>query len=167
MGATFTNVSLKTSDLNAVKNALSDETAFISAGPNWITVYPQKLEDLDPAVITDFTKNLSQKLSVPCIAFAVYDSDGLLYFYCKNGELVDQYSDYPDDPIEGKPESLLELGSAGLTPEDVSSILNKDYTFAEEKLGDLAKKLGIETLELVGYNYLKNDPSKHPNIKPL
>ena len=167
MGATFANASIKTSNLDVVKNALLGETAFVSASQNWITVYPQKLESLDPKVLTEFAKNLSQKLSATCIVFGVYDSDGLFYFFCKNGQLIDQYSDYPDDPIEGKPATLIELGPPGLTAEQILAVLNKDYTFAEEKLGDLAKVLGIDTLELVGYDYLESELPKHPNIKPI
>ncbi len=179
MGAFFTNISLKTNDLETIKVALKDKKVFVSSNPIWITIYPQETEEQDIATLHAFTQTCSSMFRCPAIAFLVHDSDALIYYYYKNGDLIDAFTSL-EEFIEDESEDtqklitennhgalLKEIAKEGVTEDQINNVFSSKHVFAEDKLIDLVKVLGIDTVEPIGYKYLVDEKAEHPNIQPL
>lgn len=95
MGTFYTNITLNTSDVNAVIAYLHqhNRTAYV-ANPHtgYIVVYDSETESQDEELLTDLSERLSRQLA--CVAFAVlnHDDDVLMYWLYNTGTLLDHYN---------------------------------------------------------------------------
>src|SRR5438874_2591578 len=100
MGAFFTNYQLRTEDSSAVANAvkpLASPRAYVSPPKNgWVTVYEEKSDEQDDAVLRKIAMALSRSLKTAVFAFLVHDSDVLMYWLYNNGQIVDEFNSAPD-----------------------------------------------------------------------
>lgn len=167
MVATFANIIVRSGDQAAVASAVRQLPrrlgAFVAPPVDkWIAVYDEASDQPDEDRLSGYTVMLSAKLNTAAIGFMVYESDVLLYTLAENGQLLDQYSSWPDYFDESLPDSEMEALAgdprclarlAHVSPPQVNHILEGEHDFAEEKLADLARLLGLPPcIARWGYN---------------
>jgi hypothetical protein len=177
MGATFANICVRSGDQKAVAAAVRRLPkrlgAFVAPPHNsWVAVFDEASDAPDEDRLTGYTVMLSDKLGTLVLGFMVYESDVLLYTIAENGELLDQYSSWPDyfdeslpdaefEALEGDPRCLARC--AHVSPAQVQSVLNAEHDFAEEKLAGLVKLLGLPPLLAHwGYNDILEPGDEQP-----
>jgi hypothetical protein len=177
MTATFANIIVRSGDQAAVAAAvrqLPRRLAALVAPPvnKWIAVFDEASDQPDEDRLSGYTVMLSAKLNTVAAGFMVYESDVLLYTLAENGRLLDQYSSWPDYFDESLPDSEMEALSgdprclarlAHVSPSQINHILEGEHDFAEEKLADLVRLLGLPTsISHWGYNDLLNADAEQP-----
>lgn len=177
MSATFASICVRSGDQKAVAGAVRRLPkrlgAFVAPPYNgWTAVFDEASDAPDEDRLTGYTVMLSAKLNTLVVGFMVYESDVLLYTIAENGEILDQYSSWPDyfdeslpdaefDALEGDPRCLARF--AHVAPAQVQSVLNSEHDFAEEKLADLVKLLGLPPLIAHwGYNDILEGDAEPP-----
>src|SRR6188508_270909 len=101
MGSFFTNYQVRHENAGAVRDALvsikRDVRAYISPAKNgWVTVYEEESDTQDDKVIRRIAMGLSRELSCGVFAFLVHDSDVLLYWLYRNGQIEDEFNSSPE-----------------------------------------------------------------------
>ncbi|MEZ5942411.1 MAG: ankyrin repeat domain-containing protein [Planctomycetaceae bacterium] len=186
MGAFIVNFHVRSSDVDSVASVLESEdveSAWI-AGPqgNWCTFWEAHASLQDSNRINQLASSVSSELNVPVIAFLVHDSDFLCYWLYDNGELIDEYNSCPDyfgeTPIEGNayyeancqallryciPDTTLSELENLLAQMTQESLLSGDigsFVFSEQRLAQLAAKLGIsDSHAMTNFNDIGRDIS--------
>ncbi len=166
----FMNISLKTDKRDEVIDVIKEKdligSSFVSPILNgWLSVY-NEAENENSEEVYDLGSELSSKLSCGAIVFEVYDSDICMYRLYKNGELIDSYNSKPDyfepvsedekEKLKGNPELLLPLCPPETKVEDIKETLEKQFTYEEDRVRELAKILGIKNADW-GCKYLSSD----------
>jgi hypothetical protein len=138
----------------------------------WTAVFDEASDQPDEDRLSGYTVMLSARLNTVAVGFMVYESDVLLYTLAENGKLVDQFSSWPDYFDESLPDSEMEALSgdprclarlAHVSPAQVNHILEGEHDFAEEKLAELARLLGLPlSITHWGYNDLLNPETDQP-----
>jgi hypothetical protein len=155
--STFANICVKTGDQEAVAGAVRRLprrlAAFVAPPENgWVCVFDEASDLPDEDRLSGYTVMLSAKLRTQAIGLMVYESDVLLYTVADDGVLLDQYSSWPDYFDESLPESEVEALAgdpralarlAHVSSPQVQKVLEGEHDFAEEKLADLVRLLGL------------------------
>ncbi len=176
MGAFLTNYQIRSDDSAAVRTALeplAPGRAYVSPAKNgWVTVYEETSDDQDDAVLRKLAMGLSRSLKTAVFAFLVHDSDVLMYFLYRNGQIEDEYNSAPDyfgdggdaddeGRYRGDVDALLPYCLPGTTRAQLDEILHpadEAPVFAESALGELAKLLGIdESRVTLGFRYFEEE----------
>jgi hypothetical protein len=164
MGSFIGNVHVRSQDRQAAESALAtlrSTGAWITSPKNgWISIFEERASTQDGDWIRSMAESLSNALRAPAIGFLVHDSDILCYWLCDKGKLIDEYNSCPDyfgdgdepaGPSGGDPRLLLPYCIADAQLANLRRILaEQEYVFADERLTDLAKLLGIEAERALG-----------------
>ena len=178
MTTTFANIIVRSGDQTAVAAAvrqLPRRLGAIVAPPvnKWVAVFDEASDQPDEDRLSGYTVMLSAKLDTVAVGFMVYESDVLLYTLAENGQLMDQYSSWPDyfdeslpdnelEALAGDPRCLARL--AHVSPSQVNHILEGEHDFAEEKLAELASLLGLPpNIGRWGYNDILTAEPEQPD----
>jgi len=169
MGSFITNLHVRCADRHAVIAALRSldaVPAYVrgSSETTWTSIFPDAAGH-DEAVLPEMARALSKALQLPVIAFIVHDSDILRYWLCDGGEELDRYNSAPGyftdedeatPPEGGNPAVLTAYCLPGPSRDRLLRLLNsEDFVFAEDRLAELAKILGIPERPAVdSYHYL-------------
>lgn len=176
MGSFITNFQVRSESSDAVLKAMTPlckARAYVSPpGNGWVTVFDEKCDEQDDAVIRKVATGLTKKLKTSVIAFLVHDSDVLCYWLYRDGKKIDEYNSIPDyfgeadeeaiEALRGNPEALAACSAASATAADFAKLLDPESqgAFAELTLIELAKLLGIDEHRVsVGFNYF--DQGEH------
>ncbi len=166
MGNFYTNISLRTDDLDLVVATLREQNrvAFVSAPKDgWVVVYDRALEQADRGEVGRLNRELSKICHGISVAVTDYDDDFLWLQVCKGGELIDEYNSAPE--YFERPSSSPSGGEARIIsttlerPESETSVREilhtRQYHFAIERHRDLAKSLELPLWSVgFGYRYL-------------
>ena len=171
MGSFYTNVTLRTSDRDAVRAHLSDtgRHAYISppvAGA--LVVFDQACEEQDPKELDQLASLLSKRCACPALAVMIHDDDILWYGLYEDGSLADEYTSAPDyfeggdaPPAGGDAARLCAAFARPDVEAGIHAILHRAkaspdaYTFETERHTDIVKALGLPTAAVgTGYDYL-------------
>ncbi|HBC43021.1 MAG TPA: hypothetical protein DCZ88_14340 [Pseudanabaena sp.] len=158
VGTFFVNYQVretKTAKIIKTLQNLIESRAYVSSfKQGWVSVYDEFSDLQNEQELHRLAKDLSGHLATDVLAFLVHDSDILIYLIYKQGKLVDEYnsrSDYWEkvssttrNRLKGKPEALLPYCKLGTSSQEIVDILNKKYTFEEDKLIELAALLNID-----------------------
>ena len=158
MGSFFVNYQVretKTAKIIKTLQNLIESRAYVSSfKQGWVSVYDEFSDQQNEQELHRLAKDLSDHLATDVLAFLVHDSDILIYLIYKQGKLVDEYNSRPDywekvssttrNRLKGKPEALLPYCKLGTSSQEIVDILNKKYTFEEDKLIELAALLNID-----------------------
>ena len=99
MGSFYTNVTVRVSDEQAVRQHLAGKGrhAFVSrAEGGALVVFERDSEDQDYAVLRDLAADLSSRFECAALAVMNHDDDVLLYTLYQRGQAVDDYDSAPD-----------------------------------------------------------------------
>jgi hypothetical protein len=168
----FTNISVRTSDTDAVAGAVKRLPRHMNAlvAPaerGWVTVFEESMDEPDDDRLSGYVVMLSDRLKTAAVGFLVFESDVLMYTAAENGRLADQYSSWPDyfdenlpdedhERLAGNPKVLAQL--AGVAELPVRRAMEAEHDFAEEKLAALARALGLPPVVAQwGYNDLTDE----------
>lgn len=158
VGTFFVNYQVretKTAKIIKTLQNLIESRAYVSSfKQGWVSVYDEFSDQQNEQELHRLAKDLSDHLATDVLAFLVHDSDILIYLIYKQGKLVDEYNSRPDywekvssttrNRLKGKPEALLPYCKLGTSSQEIVDILNKKYTFEEDKLIELAALLNID-----------------------
>ncbi|AFY51199.1 ankyrin repeat-containing protein [Nostoc sp. PCC 7524] len=158
MGNFFVNYHLWNAVPSNITQVLPDviETrAYVSfQKQSWVTVYDESSETQDEQKLHQLACQISTDLATAVFVFLVHDSDVLKYILYSHGQRLDEYNSFPDyfgisdltrkEQLKGQPEVLLSYCQPGTSIEAIAHILQSRYTFAEDRLADLAQLLGID-----------------------
>lgn len=166
MGTFVTNLHVRDADRDAVieaRRSLDAVPAFVRGSPEdtWTSIFPEAA-DQD---LSEMASNLSKALNRPVIAFFVHDSDVFLYWLYNGGKELDRYNSAPGyfrgeetSPEGGNPDTLGGCCAPGLSTDLLLRLLSsgaEERVFAEDRLAELAKLLGIPDGPAVdSYRYL-------------
>lgn len=132
----------------------------------WISVFPE--EDQTEAVSADIAKVLLTDI----FQFMVHDDDIFMYWFYRNGKLVDHYNSCPEyfegmagvnvseeekHECSGRPELFQDLLKApGSLPklEELLAATKKNYAFESQRMAEFVELLGL-TNTLSSYRYLQ------------
>jgi len=160
MGNSLTGYHVRHSSQGAVAAALreivSAHACVTRPVADWVSAYDEVSERQDTKELRRIALGLSSRLGAQVVAVLLQDSDILLYLLCEDARLVDEYDSCPDyfgdvDEDEqkrtrGRPEVLQRFCRADVTLDQLSRVLdrNREFTFEEERLEELAGLLGIK-----------------------
>ncbi|MFN6165560.1 MAG: ankyrin repeat domain-containing protein [Pseudanabaena sp.] len=158
VGTFFVNYQVretKTAKIIKTLQNLIESRAYVSSfKQGWVSVYDEFSDQQNEQELHRLAKDLSGHLATDVLAFLVHDSDILIYLIYKQGKLVDEYnsrSDYWEkvssttrNRLKGKSKALLPYCKLGTSSQEIVDILNKKYTFEEDKLIELAALLNID-----------------------
>lgn len=169
MGNFYTNVTLKTSDREAVAAALRRvrRSAMVTpADGGCVVVYDKASDEQDPEVLKAVAAQLADACDCPALAVMNHDDSVLLCTLYERGKLVDEYNSAPGffdgdaakGPAGGDAKRLCEaFGSTADAPE-VERILRAGpgkVTFETDRHEALVQALGISRFAVgTGYNGL-------------
>ena len=179
MGSFLTNYQVRSDDAAAVRDAvipLVQSRAYVSPPKNgWVTIYDEKSDEQNDAVLRKMAMRLSQTLKTSVFAFLVHDSDILAYWLYRGGDLIDEFDSDPEyfgkrvneatrARVRGNTDALLPLCVSGTTREQIDAVLHDPDggpVFAEELLTELATLLGIDEARVgVGFRYFNDEGSE-------
>jgi hypothetical protein len=170
MGAHYSSMQVRTDNRDAVVAAVEDlareRKRRVLLGPRingWVGLY---LDD-DSGGDEAFAAAVAKRLGVTVLHLMVHDSDIFFYNFFRGGQLLDEYSSYPDyfeevsaeerDRLRGKPEVFRDLAGSDAIVAQIRALLTSDdkekFLFEEHRLEKLAELLGIEN-GLTSYRYL-------------
>lgn len=164
MGNFYTNISLKTSNQQAIVDFMNEHRrrAFISPAENgYICVFDELCDNQDGYEISKLGKALSKHLNCAAISVLNHDDDIFWYQVYQNGKVLDEYNSTPGyfsgsstPPQIGDPSILCEVfgvkGSHHLT-----EILESRSMFAMSTHEALADFLGLPAYSIgLGYTYI-------------
>ena len=172
MGSFYTNVTLRTTDRDSVRQQLTaaGRRAYISppmAGA--VVVFDQACEEQDPTEVDALTSLLSQRCACPALAVVIHDDDIFWYGLYEKGALVDEYTSAPDyfegggaSPAGGDATRVCAAFARPGVEAELHGILHraKDvadaYTFETERHAAFVQVLGLPSAAVgTGYNYLE------------
>lgn len=168
MGAFLVSFHARADDRAAIRDLLAETTerAWVGPGVNgWVSFYDERADTQDAGRITELCEQASRAIHGPVIAFLVHDSDFLCYWLFESGNPRDEYNSCPDyfgdvsemlgpgeSPdaycarVRGDADALLPLCPSGVDRPALEAVLRvgpEEYVFAEHRLAELARMLGI------------------------
>lgn len=172
MASSFTNIHLRTDDVDAVRKALdgaeiTQSKMFGRTGTLWVSVYPRATEDGDFSLLKAYAFALSRHAEKLALAVMVQESINLRFVLYENGSLLEEYAlhpAYPDlskSPTIGSLDTLLPFCIDGTTRKDLEILLtpakkDKVQRDAESLAHGLAHFLGVPRAQIsMGFNDLK------------
>jgi hypothetical protein len=176
MGSFYTNITLRTTDIEAVAAALRDgrRTALIAPPDRGCTVvYDRASEEQDIEALQALAMQLSRACACPALAVLNHDDDLFLYSLYDGGKLVDEYNSGPGyfadegdggdtGPSGGDAGRLARTFQALDRAATVERILRAPsdagdgYVFATDRHRDLVQALGLPAAAVgTGYAYLE------------
>ncbi|HEY1789771.1 MAG TPA: tetratricopeptide repeat protein [Verrucomicrobiae bacterium] len=173
MGAFFDSIHARTEDVGAVQKALEQVAIRCDAkfllGPalnGWISILPGGFGP-DESLSLEIAKHLA------CAVFhlAVHDDDIFLYFFYRDGKLVDKYNSCPDyfdgatdEEIEegrGQPELFQDLLPDPSSQKNLRKLLGSEtLTFESERLSEFADLFNLSNAA-TRYDYVRGGTRKH------
>jgi hypothetical protein len=167
----FANINVRSNDQKAVVAAFRRlprrQAGYVApAMDGWVTVFDEISDSPDEDRLSGYTVMLSDRLQTHALGFLVYESDVLLYTLAEKERLLDHYSSWPDyfdedvaeaewDRLKGDDRALARLAAPPASPQQVRAVLDGEHDFAEEKLQDLVRVLGLpEHAGRWGYHFL-------------
>lgn len=185
MGAFFTNIQLRTSDidksditdrvveyivkLNAETDFTkidnedqADKSVIISPSDDltWISIYDEDTEDQNLKKLNKIASNLSKKFKTIALSILVNDSDTVYVGLTNNGTLKDTVSNRSKkiDFSKSKPPVWSDIFVNNYSFEDVKSAWQSKSVFVEDFLTRFAKLINLDTSKLLtGYEYLNEE----------
>jgi len=175
MGAFFTNYQVRSESTSRVRDivgSVAQARAYISPPSNgWVTVYDERSDDQDDAIIQELAGELSGTLKTTVLAFLVHDSDVAMYWLYRDGALVDEFNSNPHyfedqgeeagERLRGDTQALLPSCVPGTTAAQLEAILHPAEgrsLMAEDLLADLAPLLGIDPARIsIGFRYFEDE----------
>ena len=170
MGTFYGSILVRTENSNEVQKAL-DEVAqangckFLLGPPinGWVSAFPEKSGQNEKTSV-----EIAKRLPNDVFHLIVHDDDIFVYFFFRNGQLVDQYDSCPDyfkkvsaeeiKQWQGHPELFQDL----LVKPDLLSKLktllatnHKKFTFEQERMAQFVELLGFSNA-LSSYEYLQS-----------
>jgi len=179
MGNFYVNYTIRSSDVDAVTNALAGRRAFVaSVTGKPIIAFDEESDSQDPNVVKELGCHLSQVTHSPVLAVMNHDDDILMCGLFEAGECIDLYDSNPDYfESEGEPRGPIGGDAAKLcqafdspNQEVVENILrNNEYVFAVERHEALVKALGLPSYGVAsGFSYISQgelpDGLTHDNL---
>lgn len=173
MGCFYTNITLRTSDMQRVAEALrrASRTALIAPPEHGFTVvFDEASETQDVDALKSLALYLSRACTCPTLAVLNHDDDVLVYLLYDGSQLVDEYTSAPgyfDDadadspPSGGDARRLVTLLGTSASSPDVERILRTPsgddaFVFATVRHRDLVQALGLPTSSVgTGFTYLE------------
>ena len=182
MSRLFTNINVRTGDQKAVASAVvrlpRRMASLVAPAENgWVTVFDEASDAPDEDRLSGYTVMLSDRMKTRAVGFLVYESDVLIVTIAENGKLLDHYSSWPDyfdetmppeeiESLAGKPEAVARLNPS-IPPAQVRAVLDEEHDFAEEKLADLVRLIGLPPIAAQwGYNDLVETEEESPESLP-
>jgi len=164
MGAFYANITVATSDTDAVAQSVRDlhRDAYVAPGDNRFTVVYDSEEMSEPDTIL-LLQTLTKRFDCAAIAVCIADDDVMFYLLADRGRILEEYNSNPD--YNGSGEAPPSGGDAKLlcatfrVPEreaDVHRILHAyDSMFESQRHMLLAREMGFpETSVSLGYTYI-------------
>lgn len=192
MGAFFTNVQLKTSDLDKAEiteniiafiTKFNTEVGFIKVGSeeeadktvivlpsnnsNWVAIYDEEIEDQDLRKLNKLSSELSKEFKTTALSVLVNDSDSIYVGLNINGILKDTISNLSKEInlSKNKPHVWTEIFVDNYTFDNIKFAWQNKSVFVEEFLAELAKFVNLDNSKLLtGYNYI-NEENRSEGIK--
>ena len=172
MGSFYTNVTLRTTDRDAVRQHLSaaGRRAYISPpAAGAVVVFDRACEEQDPKELAVLTSLLSQRCVCPALAVMIHDDDIFWYGLYEAGALVDEYTSAPDyfegggaPPAGGDATRLCAAFARPDVEAELLGILHRPkdapdaYTFETDRHSAVVEALGLPSAAVgTGYNYLE------------
>ncbi|HZO13580.1 MAG TPA: hypothetical protein VFB62_09980 [Polyangiaceae bacterium] len=181
MGAFFTNVQVRTSNLTSVADAIAgwigqigyaltsevesaDRTVLLARNGDWVAVYDEAA-DTGAAAVGDVGRELSSRLETYAMTVNVHDSDVLVLELFRKGDLVDCYNSAPDyfekmgdverAKVAGAVELWRDLLVGGHDESDLAKVFADRRLFCEDNLAAIAAQLGMDAARVgTGYQYI-------------
>jgi hypothetical protein len=166
MGSFYSNYTVRSTDVAALKNSLKGRVAAITPPQNGcVVVFDQLSEAADPTTVAPFVQQLSKDLDCAVLATFVYDSDLLIMnlcnrseligFYCSNAEAAEEGGFHPSMDADGL---CAAFGSSDTAKVDrILSVSMGDenaYVFEDDRHAAIVQALGLSTFAVGGsYNY--------------
>ena len=160
MGVFCVNFHVQSENSKAVTKALArivDVEALVAPPKNgWITFFDASASVQDVKQLVRIVRSLSRKLQTAVFGFLVHDSSVFQYHLYDHGKLLDQYDSRPDyfgvvsaakrRKFAGRPDVLLRRARAGVTLENIQSILSDGLKIRleEERAAAFAALFGID-----------------------
>ena len=185
MGAFFTNIQLRTSDidksgitdrvveyivkLNAEAGftkiddeGQADKSVIISPSDDlmWISIYDEDTEDQNSKKLNKIASYLSNEFKTIALSILVNDSDTVYVGLTNNGTLKDTVSNRSKkiDFSKSKPPVWSDILVNNYSFEDVKSAWQSKSVFVEDFLTQFAKLINLDTSKLLtGYEYLNEE----------
>lgn len=185
MGAFFTNIQLKASNINtssfrdnvieyliqfnseqgfvSVDNEdAADKTILIltSGESPWLSIYDEELEYQNLKKMKTLSSELSGQFNTTALSVLVNDSDSMYVGLYKNGILKDRLSNLSKeiDFNKNKPTAWNEILQNNHSFNDIKTAWQNKSLFVEDFLTAFAKLVDIDTSKLLtGYNYLNEE----------
>jgi hypothetical protein len=170
MGATYTNIVLRTADRARVADFLETrgKPAYVGPARDGYTIVFDSAADDDPNTNGVLAEELSGALGCAAIGWIVYDSDITAYTLCERGQVIDRYDSRPGyrdgdaRPPEGGDAALLAraIGGPAANEAEVDRILRipgdkEEYLFEEARHSELVEALGLPDYGVgLGYHYV-------------
>jgi hypothetical protein len=183
-GAFFTNFHIKYADQDKLIDGLRNiikARAYVSKPDNgWITCYDELSDRQNTDELNRIAEQLSEIFTTYVFTFLVHDSDIFYFALYDNGNLIDEFNSYPDYfdgiarsktteeeklQLAGKPGVIVRYCKKGVTIEEIKSLLESDYTFAEDVAIQFAEMLGINIGANIGFNYYERDYCDDDSMK--
>jgi hypothetical protein len=184
MGAFFTNIQLKTSDIDksditdrVVESIVklnaetgftkcddedqADKSVIISPSDDltWISIYDEDTEDQNLKKLNKIASRLSKEFKTIALSVLVNDSDTVYVGLTNNGTLKDTVSSRSKRIDCSKSKSLVwsEI-LVNNSFEDIKSALQHKSVFVEDFLSQFARFINLDSSKLLtGYNYLNDE----------
>ena len=185
MGAFFTNIQLRTSEVdrsNVIDKVLdyviklnneagftithneddADKSIIISPSEDltWISIYDEDTEDQNSKKLNKIASSLSKEFKTIALSVLVNDSDKVYVGITNNGTLKDTISNRSKkiDFSKSKPLVWSDILVENYSFEDVKSAWQSKSVFVEDFLTQFAKLINLDSSKLLtGYEYLNNE----------
>ena len=185
MGAFFTNVQLRTSELDKSNltdrivdciNQLNAEAGFIkvdnedeadksvivsvSEDSAWVSIYDEETEDQSSRKLNKLASNLSKEFKTIALSILVNDSDSVYIGISVNGALKDSISNRSKkiDFSKNKPLVWSDILIDNYSFDDVKNAWQNKSVFVEDFLTQFGKFINLDTSKLLtGYEYLSEE----------
>jgi len=180
MGASLCNFQVRSESqknvCNAVRKIISIR-AFLSPVQNgWVSVFDELSNSMDEEEIRRAGKTLSEQLATVVIAFVIYHSDVMIYYFFDRGKELDYYNSTPDyfgakldrnefDKTKGDAKLFIKYIDQSIKKDDIENILFRKpaqeisldekprYVLQEERLKALFSLLHInENYAFIGFH---------------
>ncbi|AKV02657.1 hypothetical protein AKJ09_09320 [Labilithrix luteola] len=153
----------------------ADRTVLLESREGWLSVYDERSEGQDPAVLRELASVLSARLEATTFTVVVHDSDVLVLELFEGGQRIDTYDSAPEyfgkrskknkAAVGGHPELWEALLAPGHSVEALKATWGEQRLFAEDTLRKTAEHFGLEAARVdIGYEYADKSNAKYVRL---
>ena len=176
MGSFYTNVALRTDDIDTVSSVLEEmrRTAYVGTDGKTVLVFDEKCDEQDIDEIQRLAEQLSKRMDCVALAVVNHDDDVFWYALVTNGTVTDTYDSFPgyfdsgsEEPKGGDASKLCAAFDVSRESEAVAALLrrpHREFMFEVNRHEALCDHLGLPAaLSTLGFRYVyQGELDDHP-----